>query len=364
MNRSAPTRPLRWLGAALLCLGLPAQSLAEPAPSAHHESGELLLFPAVTGFYRSRPVPGLSRNKVRPEIQVFYSTDWGRLRFLAEALASSEESEVERFQLGWLLPSGASLWLGRFHTPLGAWNAEHHHGAYLQTSISRPAIIEYEDFAGVLPTHVTGLLFEGTAARGEGLVSYMVSAGRGPTLEEDELRPVEIHHPGRGGSRTLSAQLGYRPQADQGWEAGVVLSASRIPVRGQPGWDEAALRLAGAYVRWDAGRWRLVGELFRVAHRPAGPAAPGRGAFTAAYLQPEYRLGADWTAFGRLEGRGGWRDDAYLDLFPDALAGRAVAGLRLGVGANQAVKFELSRGERHDRLRFNELAVQWSMAFP
>jgi hypothetical protein len=380
----------RWLAAGFLMLGFASLAPAEDMPAGHaHDvtaeevaadhaqdgsadglhaghahSGNLLLFPAITGFQRSSAGPDFRRSELRPEVDVFYTADHGRLRFLAEYLASSEEREMERFQVGWLLPNSASLWMGRFHTPLGAWNAEHHHGAFLQTSISRPSIVSFEDENGLLPTHVTGAMLEGTLDERAGLFNYSLGMGRGPKLfVYDQLEPVQIRHPSKGGKQTITGHVSFRPQAETGWELGVFAGTAHIPVRDDPTLTEASLNLSGMFYKWDSNRFRLIAEAFRVASRLDSAAGSLRANFTAAYAQPEYRIGADWTVFGRIEANSAARDNAYVNLFPETIVSREAAGVRLNLARNQALKLEASRNERQDGLRFGQLALQWSMVY-
>jgi hypothetical protein len=93
-----------------------------------------------------------------PTVDVIYSRASGHFRMFGELLATDEEEELERFQLGWQLSDDTRFWLGRFHHSGTYWNTQHHHGQFLQTSITRPAIDEFEDTGGVLPMNVTGLL--------------------------------------------------------------------------------------------------------------------------------------------------------------------------------------------------------------
>jgi hypothetical protein len=379
----------RWLAAGLLALGLAAQACAgelpadpghdlagaempagqmqdgtsDAMPAGHVHSGNLLLFPALTGFRRSSAGLDLPRSKLVPEVDIFYTADFGRLRFLGEFLASSDEREMERFQVGWLLPNSASLWLGRFHTPLGAWNAEHHHGAFLQTSISRPSIVSFEDESGVLPTHVTGVMLEGTLDQPAGLFNYSLGAGRGPILSDERLEPVQVRYPGTGGKQTITGHVSYRPRAEIGWELGLFAGTARIPVPDIPALNDATLRLSGMFYKWDSDRFRLIAELFHIASQVDGAATSSRANFIAAYAQPEYRIGANWTVFGRVETNSARNDNAYLNLFPETIVSRTAAGVRVNVGRNQAFKLEASRNQREEGLRFGQVAVQWSMVY-
>ena len=359
------------LTAGLLGVGIPVLAFAgeDEAIASHHHYGDLLLFPVITGTHLNIPVPELRQNELTPAVDIFYSTDFERLRFLAEFMTSRDEQEMERLQLGWLVQPMTTLWLGRFHNPLGFWNTEHHHGAFMQTTISRPAITNFEDYYGVLPTHVAGLLAEGALDREHGSFNYALGIGQGPNLGE-ELEPLNfLEMKGgspvsrQGGKLAASARLSYRPLDDSASEFGGFTGYSRIPVVGQS-IAEVDQTVAGAFYTVETGKLRVLGELYYVRNRLTGTALTRDADFTAGYLQAEYQAHPHWTLFGRLEDTHGAKNDAYLDLIPEFVNARTVAGARFEVARHQALKLELSRNERQDDARFNEIGLQWSMVYP
>ena len=74
---------------------------------------------------------------------------------------------------------------GRFHTALGYWNDNYHHGSYLQTAASRPTMERFEDTGGLLPVHTTGIEVRGNGVIGSGNMGYIfnIGNGRGPVKE-------------------------------------------------------------------------------------------------------------------------------------------------------------------------------------
>jgi len=96
-------------------------------------------------------------------------------------------TDLERAQIGYLFNDNLTLWVGRFHTPYGYWNTALHHGSQIQTAVSRPRFIDFEDKGGILPAHMVGLLGKGKISAGAGKFTYDVFAGNGPkiSLEED-----------------------------------------------------------------------------------------------------------------------------------------------------------------------------------
>lgn len=334
----------------------------EGSAFAHNHAGDLMLFPAITGTHRSMSAPGLDGNELLPEVNLFYSTDLERLRFLAELLLDKDEQEMERLQLGWLVQPATTLWVGRFHSPLGFWNTEHHHGAFMQTTITRPGIIAFEDEGGVLPTHITGMLAEGSVDREQGALNFAFGIGQGPELQT-ELEPVNILEFRNGGKLAGSARLSYRSLDANVGEFGGFAGYSRIPVFGRT-IDQVDQTVAGVFYNRDTGLLRLVGELFYVTNRLEGSASTSDADFGAGYLQGEYQVHENWTLFGRLEGTVHAKDNAYLALNQEFIKARAMAGTRVEVGRRQALKLEVSRNELQDEVRFNQIGLQWSMVYP
>lgn len=364
------------LAAGSLGWGIP-HAFAEEAGAAHsshhaaveaeqagaHNHGDLMLFPAITGTHRNISVPQLEHNEVMPEVNIFYSIDRERLRFLAEFLWNRYEHEMERLQLGWLVQPTATVWLGRFHSPLGFWNSEHHHGAFMQTAITRPGILGFEDDGGVLPTHITGLLAEGTYDREHGALNYAFGIGRGPAMEGGELNPFNITEFRNGGDLAISARLSYRPLDERVGEFGGFAGYAHIPVTGLAV-GEGKQTVAGVFYNRRSDKLRLIGELFYVGAHLKSAAREEEVSFGAGYLQVEYQVRDDWTVFGRVEDTSNAKNNVYLNLDQEFLYARAVAGARFELNSHQALKLEVSRNERQDDANFSQVSLQWSMVYP
>lgn len=145
-------------------------------------------------------------------VDVLYSYLNGRFRLLGEY-----ELELERFQLGWQGGEKSTGWLGRFHRPSRHWNTIYHHGQFLQTTISRPFLEQFEDHGGVVPTHSTGLLFE-TAHQLETTADLRaaVSFGAAPVIDRTELKPFDPYSPRleQQGGRRHAARLFAEPEGN------------------------------------------------------------------------------------------------------------------------------------------------------
>ena len=331
-----------------------------------------MIFPNVTGLHRSNDLADHPKNVVEPSADTFFTASHERTRFLAEFSLHRGENMMERMQIGWLPTPSSTVWLGRFHNPLGYWNAEFHHGGYLTTSISRPGIIAFEEHGGgVLPMHISGLLVEGVT---ESLVSYSMALGIGPTLGMMGLMPVDILHPtDQHGRLAASTRLTYRPVAGSTDEFGIFAAHTTIPgdnfsmpmpMGMTHTITEIRQNLIGVELNREFGKLRLICELFVVNDRVQSNLAEVSNTFSSGYIQADYTIHRKWTLFGRLEDTADARDDPYLDLTPEFIQSQTLVGTRYALGRNRALKLELSHSEHQDKTRSRQLAVEWSAVFP
>ncbi len=324
--------------------------------------GELLLFTDVTGFKRSQPAEdnGLKDHDLVPAADVFYAWDRERFRFLGEYLVDKDVHDLERFQLG-LRAGESTIWLGRFHNPIGYWNTQYHHGAYLQTSASRPGIVAFEGGDGPLPMHLTGVLVEGIQEIKTAGLHYAFGAGLGPVLKED-LAPFDILHP--NGSHRLGATLrvSYQPISYGVDEVGFSLSHTDIPAD-TPEVTHARQSVAALFGNWQFGPVRAIGEIFYVQNRLTQPTDRITKHFVNGYAQVEYPWNDKWTLYSRLEKTLVGAEDQYLDIFNKVVRDRALVGGRYNFNHNMALKLEVSR-DSLEKDRFNQIMLQWSAVFP
>ena len=330
----------------------------------------MLLFPhAIFGGFDGdlKPLAPESLDSSGRELatSIFISYSNGPFQFLTEILASNFEKDIERFQFGYKVDARNTLWLGRYHNPAGVWNLDHHHGSYLQTSISRPRIVSYEDGGGglpvgggVLPMHLAGLLWEGSRAVGIGAVNYEIGFARGPALD-DALLPFPILQPSVPGREIFTARVGYKPDETNGTQAGVFAARADIPVLNPVG-GELTQSYAGFYAQWAGAMGRVFGEWFNVNNQGTlgGPARSDT--FNAWFAQGEYRIGEPVTAFARIERSRSDPTDPYLALFPSFPKSTDVVGIRWDFRPNHALTVEYSSNVRRDDSSFSQLMLQWS----
>src|SRR5579872_6796263 len=85
--------------------------------------------------------------------------------------------EVERSIIRFEQNDYFKVSFGRYHTPINYWNMTLHHGQWLQTTVSRPEMVE---FGGrFLPIHFVGALVEGAIPAGGLNLNYNLGLGNG-----------------------------------------------------------------------------------------------------------------------------------------------------------------------------------------
>lgn len=335
-------------------------------PVGAESSGDFLLFPALEWRDDSHTGPPgyTTADEWFGSLDLFATADVGRFRFLGEWFLTEDSQEIQRLQFGWRFGHDDTVWLGRFHTPIGYWNTAFHHGTYLQTSVSRPGIAEFESGDGPLPTHFTGLLWEGSTEVVNGALHYSLGLGAGPVLN-GKLDPFDVTHPddhGHDHETGAVFNFNWRPAPHGRNQVGVF--AGRTDIEDSTGvFDHTKQTLYGLYGDWHWDRLRLLGAWFRVSNSIEGINAPDED-FSAAYLQGEYGLGTRTTAYARVETTNDARADAlYLGRFKSFVTERTLAGLRIELTDRQALKVELATRESFG-VETERITVQWSAFFP
>ncbi len=271
---------------------------------------------------------------------------------------------MERLALGWVLGEDTRLWLGRYHTALDQWNRKHHHGAYLQTTIYRPGIIEFEEDGGVIPAHATGISLQKTRHSAKHMTYFTLDIGLGPELTPGRLQAVDILKPGEGDHQLLATlALSHHaidtPFDDSGLFVGYVMIPSSIN-----GIEQAQLNVVGAYSNYSHDRWLLRGSLMRIGTElDLSNGDKAEDAFFYAYLQPEYRQQIDWTFYGRVEITEWAANNLYLQQIPEYVRQRSLIGARYQLDQTQALKFELANLDQFGQ-RYSQATLQWSAALP
>ena len=345
------------------------------APAVAEMQHELLFFPSVGGFDTFSESDATAKDSfTRAALDTLYSFSGNRFRFLGEFLWSSDEAEFERLQAGLRVDGNTFAWAGRFHAPAKFWNSEYHHGQFLQTSITRPALEEWEDDGGTQPAHITGLLLESEHQRhDESALGFAASVGFAPVFEDGGLETHGIFEGTSDHGLSLNLRVGYRPQYLSSTQFGIVAAWNElnvlhdtIPAPDQPeSIDQASL---GVFGDWRWSDLRLLASVVYFDNDIDFPARSVDDTYVLGYAQLEYEANAVVTVFGRAESGVDQDDSAYLALFDAFITDRYMLGARWDVVEYHSLTFEIAEttngavpgGSRE----FNEYRLQWSAVFP
>ncbi len=331
---------------------------------------DLLIFPEA----RTQRIKNNTSNTTdtNASIDFFGTAHYGQFRFLAEVSIFEDNPEIERLQIGYEFTPSSSAWLGRMHNLLGYWNTQYNHGTYLQTSISRPQIAEFEHNGGLFPSHTTGLLFETSQEiTQEGSIDFSFVAGSSPELRADNevqldglvLHTRELFNPGKGNHKlNLAARMIYSPQTMRNNQLGVFASQIEIAVT-DPNVNSINLTVAGLLAYWEFQSLNIYSSLFYIRDRVESNNTKNTGSFSSGYVQLDYLIEENWTLFGRLEDTFNATADPYLALMQNFSPTTQVAGIRWDVTHNQALKLEASEKELAGET-ITTLILNWSAVFP
>ncbi len=171
--------------------------------------------------------------------------------------------DMERLQLGYLVNDAVTLWAGRFHTPFGWWNTAFHHGANLQTSISRPRFIDFEDKGGFIPAHSVGVWASGKTPLAGAKISYDAFLANGPRIADRTLdfNAFTDNSPGK----MLGANVGYLASgALSGLRVGLHAFGSTVQAYDttSTAMSSTKLRMFGTYIGYDENDWEAIAESY------------------------------------------------------------------------------------------------------
>src|SRR5438445_1918669 len=208
-------------------------------------------------------------------------TYFGELTFNAQSAGYT--LEVERSIIRYDYNDFFKISFGRYHTPIGYWNTAFHHGAWLQTSISRPDMVRIG--GTLIPVHFVGVLVEGNIPSGGAGLSYSAGVGNG--------RGSIISRPGDASDINNNcawvANLYSRPVKLYGLQLGVSVYRDKLtlPVVTPTG-NEFREWISAAHIAWTKENPEFLAEFANVNHKNILTNAITNN--QAYYVQIGYRL--------------------------------------------------------------------------
>ena len=207
--------------------------------------------------------------------------------------ATGFNAEVERAIIRFDQSDELKVSFGRYHTPINWWNTAFHHGQWLQTTISRPEMVQ---FGGrFIPVHFVGALAEGVFPSGGWNINYQAGVGNG--------RGNVISRGGDAGDNNdvpaFLLNVSTKPDRAFGLQVGGSVYADRITAAGRPDFNE---RIVAAHAVWQHEDPELIAEIADVRHKLVGGSVSTSN--LAYYVQAAYRLPASahlWKPYYRFE---------------------------------------------------------------
>ena len=220
------------------------------------------------------------------------------LSVFGEISATGKDSqysvEVERMIVKYEFSDLFKFSAGRYHTPIGYWNSAFHHGAWLQTTTTRPEMVKFG--SKIVPIHFVGVLMEGTMPGNPFGLSYHAGFGNG--------RHANVARAGDAGDingdKAWMVQLRAAPDRYFGLEVGLGLYNDEIRPDDRPDIKE---NIVSAYAAWVRESPEVIIEYIHSSHELLANSSES-GDVDAWYAQFAYRLKDDlsqWKPYVRLE---------------------------------------------------------------
>jgi hypothetical protein len=268
--------------------------------------------------------------------------------------ATGFNTEIERLIIRFDRSDQLKVSFGRYHTPINWWNTAFHHGQWLQTTVSRPEMVQ---FGGkFIPVHFVGALAEGSLPAGGWHVGYQAGGGNG--------RGAVISRGGDAGDNNVRPawllNVFSRPDRIFGLQFGGSLYLDRVGAVDGLEYDE---RILAGHAVWQREDPEVIAEVAQVRHEQVD--RPVTASSVAYYVQTAYRLPGRarlWKPYYRFEHIDIDSKDAVFAGVPE-LDG-STFGVRFDISNYAAIKSEgRTRKRASDQPRANGWFVQIAFTF-
>ena len=274
--------------------------------------------------------------------------------FAMTAKDNEYKTGVERLFVRYDFSDNFKLSAGRYHTPIGYWNSGFHHGAWLQTTVSRPEMVKFG--SQIVPIHFVGALMEGLVKSGRLNLNYKVGFGNG--------RHNNIAAAGDAGDinsdKAWMVQINSKPTNIYGLNAGIGFYNDEVPLLNGTDVKENTV---SAYAAWTKENPEVIVEYMHSTHELVNDSSVS-GDVDAWYAQLAYRLPGknnQWKPYARIEQTR--VDDSDPLLGAEGLDfDSGILGVRWDFNSYAAIKLEYRNEEFNNGGRENNFRVQVSFA--
>jgi hypothetical protein len=305
------------------------------------------------------------------QLDLFVTSDLSeKFRFLSEIVFEGSQDniygarvgevnnfsvDVERYLLQYSLNNYFKLSLGRGHTAIGYYNTAYHHSTWMQTTVDRPFLFEFEDRGGILPVHTVGVSASGILPSGQLGLHYVAEVGNGresrDPLNNDTVENVTSDQDYKAFNLALFA----RPESLHGFQTGVSVYRDVLIPNGQPKVGETILALHGVLIR---PKYEFLAEGILDRHAPQG--SPIVFHTPGFYAQVSRQFG-QYRPYFRYEYLNAPRNEP---IFPDiGLNHGPLAGVRFDANESVAIKFQYNYTMLRNQPSVHELTGQVGFTF-
>jgi hypothetical protein len=290
-----------------------------------------------------------------------------RASFLAETVLEADSKnqfgiDPQRLLLIYTVNDALNFSFGRYHTGIGFYNTAYHHSAFMQTTLGRPFLFQFEDGGGILPIHNVGVSVTGVLSNAVGL-HYLAEIGNGRSARTAlGVSPVEnavAEHNGKA----FDLGLYFRPPIVTGLQLGAsgyhdhltpVVLVGGVPTR-IPNVSEDII---AAHIVYQGPRFEFLNEGVLMRHQSDG--SPVTVNIPGFYSQISNRWGRYRPYFRYEYLQVPVNDPLYADV---GLIHGPHGGLRFDLSEMAAFKVEYGRNLSRTPKAVNTLGMQFSFAF-
>lgn len=286
--------------------------------------------------------------------------------------------DLERIWIEHEFNQGFKVLAGRYHTPLGFWNRNYHHGSLLHLTTARPDFLDFEDGPGaILPTHLIGMMASGSFFTQAMELGYELGIGNGGSINTDVgwgAREIEMNNTADVDDakavvlhvavtpEAFPLQVGLSAMYNTIVESGSGASFDSMTPRGGTLLDQTIL---GVDLRFEGDALGVLVEFYSFTHDNKTGSASTNSAM-AYFVQLDYRVSDSFTPGYRYESVSFDSDDAYFTTLlsrKESIHHQFV--LRYDVDDSNAIKFEVSRQNAKDKPDSDTIfTVQWAFMIP
>jgi len=299
------------------------------------------------------------------------------VELVIENTGQNFKSDLERFWIRHAFSDQFKLSAGRFHSPLGYWNRNLHHGSILQDTVGRPFFIDFEDSGtGILPVHSIGVMANGYIFSDNEDFKYEVIISNGPSLDTSggfnpvkapQLDPNNVSD--TNSNKSIAARITYH-QEDSDWTLGFSTMQSDLGEASNTGVVALGKNIVKQQIysvdfRWENEKFDILSEFFSLQNKDE-VFGTGNHNSTAYYIQGGYHISSNTKLIYRYSDLSFDANDSYYLLLGTQDQSHNVFTLRYDIDGFNTLKFEFDQLNSEDVILkdSNTFRVQWSFLIP